>query len=234
MIKIELTKKPKSPRIIQGFPGFGLVGTITTEYLINHLDTEIIGKFWFEEMPAAVAIHKGKLVPPIEVHYNKKYNLLIVHALAAPVGIEWKMSDLIMKLADELKSKEIISLEGIGAESDKNNTFFYSTQTAHQTKLKEVAQPISESIILGVTGALLLKEKSVPISAFFVETASNLPDSKAAAKMITLLDKYLGLNVDPKPLLKTAKDFEEKLKGILDQSKKALDDSKEKKQDYFG
>lgn len=234
MINIELTKKPKSPLIIQGFPGFGLVGTIATEFLINHLETEIIGKFWFEEMPAAVAIHKGKLVPPIEVHYNKKNNLLIVHALAAPVGIEWKMSDLIMKLADELKSKEIISLEGIGAESDTNKTYYYSTKTSNLTKLKSVAEPINESIILGVTGALLLKEKDVPISAFFVETASNFPDSKAAAKMITLLDKYLGLNVDPKPLLKTAKDFEEKLKGILNQSKKALDESKEKRQDYFG
>ena len=234
MITIELTKRPKSPLIIQGFPGFGLVGTITTEYLINHLETEIIGKFWFEEMPAAVAIHKGKLIPPIEVHYNKKHNILIVHALAAPVGIEWKMSDLIMKLADELKSKEIVSVEGIGAESETNKTYFYSTRTTHQTKLKEVAEPISESIILGVTGALLLKEKSIPVSAFFIETTSNLPDSKAAAKMITLLDKYLGLDVDPKPLLKTAKEFEEKLKGIMSQSKKVLDETKEKRQDYFG
>ena len=233
MITIELTKKPKSPLIIQGFPGFGLVGTIATEYLINHLDTEIIGKFWFEEMPAAVAIHKGKLIPPIEVHYNKKNNLIIVHALSAPTGIEWKMSELIIELAEELKSKEIISLEGIGAENDKNDTYYYSTSQKSQLKLKEVAKPIKESIILGVTGALLLKEKKIPINAFFVETASNLPDSKAAAKMISLLDKYLGLDVDPKPLLKTAKEFEDKLKGILDKSKKVLEE-KERKQDYFG
>ncbi len=234
MIKIELTKKPKNPIIVEGFPGFGLVGTITTEFLLSHLDTELIGKFWFEEMPAAVAIHKGKLVPPIEVHYNKKHNLLIIHALAAPMGIEWKMSDLIMKLADELKAKEIVAIEGIGGNSDKNNTFFYSTKSTKQAKLKTVANPVNESIILGVTGALLLKEKDVPISAFFVETPSTMPDSKAAAKMITVLDKYLGLAVDPKPLLKTAKEFEEKLKGILDQSKKAVEEGNEKRQDYFG
>ncbi|MFW6230956.1 MAG: PAC2 family protein, partial [Nanoarchaeota archaeon] len=80
----------------------------------------------------------------------------------------------------------------------------------------------------------LLKEKEVPISAFFVETPTNLPDSKAAAKMIELLDKYLGLEVDPKPLLKTAKEFEQKLKGILEQSKQATEDRDKKKLDYFG
>ena len=36
-MKIELSTKPKSPTIIGGFPGFGLVGMIATEYLINHL-----------------------------------------------------------------------------------------------------------------------------------------------------------------------------------------------------
>jgi uncharacterized protein len=229
---MELKKKPKNATIIEGFPGFGLVGTITTEYLINHLETELIGKFWFEEMPAAVAIHGGKLIPPIEAHYNKKYNLVIVHALAAPPGIEWKMSDLIMKLADDLNAKEIISLEGVGGQSKENNTYYYSTKKTE--KIAKVAEPINESIILGVTGALLLKEKDTPINAFFVETQSNLPDSKAAAQMITVLDKYLGLNVDPKPLLQTAKEFEEKLKGIIQQGQKATETADKKRLDYFG
>ena len=218
--------------ILEGFPGFGLVGTIATEFLINHLDTELIGKFWFEDMPAAVAIHNGKLIPPIEVHHNKKYNLVIVHALSAPTGIEWKMSDLIMQLADELKAKEIISLEGVGGTNGKGDVYYYST--GDNKKLGEAASPIKESIVLGVTGALLLKEKNIPVSAFFVETQSKLPDSKAAAKIIESLDNYLGLEVDPKPLLKTAKEFEEKLKGILEQSKKFKTEREQKTQNYFG
>ena len=36
-MRIILKKKPKNPVLIEGFPGFGLVGTITTEYLINEL-----------------------------------------------------------------------------------------------------------------------------------------------------------------------------------------------------
>ncbi|MFP4118142.1 MAG: proteasome assembly chaperone family protein [Candidatus Woesearchaeota archaeon] len=234
MIEIELTRRPKNPIIIEGFPGFGLVGTITTEYLIAHLKTELIGKFWLEDMPAAVAIHQGKLIPPIEIHYSKRYNLVIVHALASPNGMEWKMADMMGELVSELKAKEIISLEGIAGDGESNDTYFYSTRAKPTEKLKSVAKPIEESIVLGVTGALLLKEKKTPINAFFVETASNLPDSKAAASMVKLLDKYLGLDVDPKPLLKTAKEFEKKLKGIMENSKKATEERDSKRLDYFG
>ena len=45
---------------------------------------------------------------------------------------------------------------------------------------------------MGVSGALLLKAE-VPLSCFFAETHSSLPDSRAAAKIIEVLDKYLYL-----------------------------------------
>ena len=47
-MEIKLYKKPKSPLIIEGFPGFGLVGTIATEFLLEHLQTEQIVKISFE------------------------------------------------------------------------------------------------------------------------------------------------------------------------------------------
>ena len=38
-----LNQKPKNPVIIQGFPSFGLVGTIATGFLIDHLAAKPIG-----------------------------------------------------------------------------------------------------------------------------------------------------------------------------------------------
>ncbi len=37
-MEYEITVKPKSPIILEGFPGYGLVGTIVTEFLIKHLN----------------------------------------------------------------------------------------------------------------------------------------------------------------------------------------------------
>ena len=95
-------------------------------------------------------------------------------------------------------------------------------------------EPLTEGIIVGVTGALLLRSEKVPVSCVFAEAQNNLPDSKAAAKVIEKLDKYLGLDVDYKPLLEQAEKFEGKLKNILTQSQKAQDISEKKKMSYVG
>ena len=58
LMKIELSKRPRKPVIIGGFPGFGLVGMIATEYLINHLDTVEIGRIWSKNLPPITGIER--------------------------------------------------------------------------------------------------------------------------------------------------------------------------------
>jgi predicted ATP-grasp superfamily ATP-dependent carboligase len=76
---------------------------------------------------------------------------------------------------------------------------------------------------------LLLKAKMRYI-CIFAETHSQLPDSKAAAKIIEVLNHFKGLNIDVKPLLESAKKFEEKIKKIIEQATMAQEQV-EKKQD---
>lgn len=238
-MKLQLKKKVKNPTIIQGFPGFGLVGTIATEYLVEHLNCELIGRYWFDELPATIAIHAGKIVDPIGIFYNKKFNIVIIHAILTTNNIEWKIAELIEDLAKQTSAKEIICLEGVGStgqlKDDKQpiKTFYFTTDAKKEKKIEKFAKKLNEGIIVGATSALILKS-SKPVTSFFADTKSNLPDSKAAASLITVLDTYLGLKVDPKPLLETAKKFEEKLKGILEQSNKAQEDVKDKQMSYFG
>ncbi|MBU1705099.1 MAG: PAC2 family protein, partial [Nanoarchaeota archaeon] len=95
-MKIQLNKRPKSPILIEGFPGFGLVGTIATEFLIEHLGTEMIGKIMFDDLPPIVAIHDNKVVEPLGIFYNKKFNVVILHAVSASNGFEWDLADMII------------------------------------------------------------------------------------------------------------------------------------------
>ncbi|MBW2989211.1 PAC2 family protein, partial [Candidatus Woesearchaeota archaeon] len=236
-MQIKLWKKPKNPIIIEGFPGFGLVGTIASEFLIDHLKTELIGKIVFEEAPPVVAIHQNKVVEPLGIFYNKKYNLVILHAITASAGSEWKLADTLVDLSKQLNAKEIISMEGVGSSGLKaaSNSFYYTNIEGRKKVLDNIGlKPLKEGIIMGVTGALMLKIDGRPICCLFADTASNLPDSKAAAKIIEALDKYLGLKVDPKPLMQQAAQFEDKLKGILSSSKKAQEISDKKKLSYVG
>ena len=235
-MKIVLNKKPKNVRIVEGFPGFGLIGTVAIEYLIEHLNTEKIGVIEVEEMPAMIAIHNNKVIEPISLHYNKKYNLLFVHAINIGNNLGWKIADAIQDLAVQLSAKEIISLEGVGSPNpDASRVFYYATKNGtRDKKLSNIANRLMEGIIVGVTGALLARSSKVPIVALFAEAKSNLPDSKAAAEIIKVLDAYADLDVDPKPLLKQAQEFEKKLKGIMQKGQKAEKVQEDKKLSYVG
>lgn len=215
---ILLWKKPKNVKIIEGFPGFGLVATISTGYLIEHLNCEQIGSFYFEDAAPTLAIHKNQTMDPIGVYYNKEKNVVIIHAITSANGIEWKAADVVLKIAKQLTAKEIISIEGVGGEGKGEQGFHYSQDQKISRRLKKLGiNELGEGIIVGVTSALMLKLKkqNLPITCLFAETKTKLPDSRAAAKVIEMLDQYLGLKVDYKPLLKEADKFEKKLKEVM-------------------
>ncbi len=233
---MELTKKPKNPVIVHGFPGFGLVGTITTEFLIRHCKCELIGKKWFEDQPAAIAIHKGRIINPIGIYYNEKYNMIIVHSIAAGQGAEWKIADFLEELAADVDASEFLSLEGVGSMENKDvpEIYYYASEKKHEERMKKAGlKPLSEGVIMGVTSALMLKTKR-PMNALFAETHADFPDSKAAAELIKTLDKVLDLNIDPKPLYESAKRFEENFNKLIEQSQFNQQQIKKKQLNYVG
>ncbi len=235
---LELYRKVKASTVLEGFPGFGLVSTIATGFLIDHLKCEQIGTFWFEQGQPTVAIHANKLIDPIGIYYNKKYDLVIVHSITPATQMEWKAADLVLEVAKQVGAEEIITLEGVGSQEEgESRGFYYTSNPAHKQRFEKIGiECLGEGIIVGVTSALLMKasQKGLDVCSLFAETHSTLPDSKAAAKIVELLDKYLGLKVDYKPLLKQAAEFEQKLRGMLEQSQKAKELKEKKDITYVG
>ena len=229
-MKIVLKKTPKNPIIIEGFPGFGLIGTITTEFLLEHLKAELIGEFEFEELSPVIAIHKSKIVNPMAVWYVPKRNMVILHTILNVKGYEWEIAKEILTMAKKMEAKEIISLEGVATDDPggEGKVYYYGDKKMESYG----AQPVKESIIMGVTASLMLRYKK--INCLFAASHSQLPDSKAAASLIEILDKYLNLKVDTGPLLKQAEEFEEKIKTILKNSDKTFKDADKKNMSYLG
>ncbi|MBR9690887.1 proteasome assembly chaperone family protein [Candidatus Woesearchaeota archaeon] len=236
-MRIVLEKKPRKPIVVEGFPGFGLIGTIATEFLIESLKAKIIGRFEYDELPATLAIHQGKIVHPMGIFYSKEHNLVILHTILNTMGFEWKTADSVMKMCKELNASEIISIEGVAGlmpTEMEPKTYYFSEDSKKASKLAQTGlEPLKESIIVGVTGALLLKS-NIPISCLFAQTMSTLPDSKAAASIIEALDKYLGLTIDIEPLFKRAEEFEKKIRKIQEQSLMATKEQETKKPNYLG
>jgi len=229
-LKIILKKIPKNPIIIEGFPSFGLVGTITTEFLLEHLKAELIGEFQYDELGPIVAIHKGNIVNPMAVWYVPSRNIVILHTILNVKGFEWEIADEIIKMAQKMKAKEIIGLEGVATDDASEDVKVYYSG---DKKIEATgALPVKESIIMGVSASLMLRYKK--INCLFAAAHSQLPDSKAAAKLIEILDKYLDLKVDYHPLLKQAEEFENKLRTIIQQSNKTIKEADKKTMSYLG
>ena len=236
-MEITLTKVPKNPIIIEGFPGHGLVSTIVTGYLIDHLNMEPIGKIWIPELKPIVAIQKSEVINPLEIFWNKEYNVVILQSLTGASGVEWKIADGIVDLCRKLKAKEVISIEGIAGSIQKTpRTYYYTSNINLKKKFEDIGvSKVGTGIVIGVTAALMLKlPKTINSSCVFVEAHAGMPDSQAAAEIIKVLDAYLGLKVNYRPLLEKAKRFEESLKEIVSKTSQAQKAQQLKDINYLG
>ncbi len=229
-MQIILNKTPKNPIVIQGFPSFGLVSAIAIKFLVDNLDLEEIGYIESENIVPLTAIHKGKVINPITLFYNKKHNLVVIQSLTEVKGLEWELAATLNELVKTISAKELIILESMPSHQGNLDVYYLSNKS--KLKLKE----LKEGIVMGTTAAMLVKTKNIPVTCIFAEAHSQFPDSESAAKVIEALNHYLKLNLDYKPLLETAKKFEASLKHYTEKVKEAPQMSSKEKKDlnYFG
>ena len=233
-MELVLDKKPKRPTIIEGFPGVGFVGTIATEFMLNHLNAKSIGYLFNPNLPPIAILHGKETRRLLEIFHAPKENLVFIHAISGTKGLEWEVAKAIGELSKLLNAKQIISLEGVVSPDNAETSRIFVKSNDYKSEkelLKLGAEKLDRGAVTGVTGALMLTAESVNSTFLFAETHSRMPDSHAAAELIRMLDVYLNLKVDPKPLIKQAEDFENKIKDMIKlgiDSQKPEDDESQK------
>ena len=227
--EIKLKKIPKKGSvIIEGFPGMGFVATIACDYMIKHLDTECIGEIFTKKFLPFATIHEEKIIKPIEIFYDEKNNIVFIQSNIGTEGIEYDVAEIILEFAKKIGASQIITIEGVisyGKPEEGQTYYFTNNKKFDEVLNKKGFKKMREGIIVGVTGALLLRAEDFPVVGFFTEVHSEMPDNRASAEIIKALDLYLGLNIDYAPLAKKAEEIEKKIKTFLS---KILDVKKEK------
>ena len=219
--------------LIEGFPGMGLIGTISTKYIVEKLGFEQIGHIASEMFVPIIRIHNGLPVHPsrIYVHKQKKLAALVSEQII-PQQYTAKLASSVVKWIQQKKIKRLISLSGIKAVSAgggrKKIIYGIASNAKSKKLLKEFdVEVIKEGITTGVTALILLEMRDKNIEACSilgnVEIAA---DYKAAAELIKKLSEMLGLSIDVKPLLKEAKETE---KALLDQLREMKNVGREEK-----
>ncbi|MBV9177156.1 MAG: proteasome assembly chaperone family protein [Nitrososphaeraceae archaeon] len=114
---IQGKKKLNYPTLIAGFPGAGLVGSISTSYIINKLHMNQIACVESEFIVPGVIYSEGKLRHPFRLYSNQEGDVCVL-VCEAPIIIQGMHSvlDTVMKWALHNNVREVMVLDGIAIE----------------------------------------------------------------------------------------------------------------------
>ena len=114
---VQRKKKLNSPILIAGFPGAGLVGSISTSYIINKLHMNQIACVESEFIVPGVIYAEGKLRHPFRLYSNDEGNVCVL-VCEAPIMAHgmYSVLDTVVKWALNNKVKEVLVLDGIAVE----------------------------------------------------------------------------------------------------------------------
>jgi uncharacterized protein len=222
MVKIKLKTKIKKPTIICGFKGFGLVGNLVVNQFIKDLPFKQVGSYKLKDIPPIMTLQDGRIFKPINFLYNKKKNIVLVFIIVPTVGIEWEIAEIIENLYKKTKAKEIIVPDGIKIKS--KNELFYISNFKDEKKLKDLGIQLKNSVIMGVSAALLMN-KDLSVICLLGKVRKNkkrrirsvrgVPSTTAAVNIINVLNEYLDVNVNVKDLKKRAQKIERALESLM-------------------
>lgn len=232
-IEFHMLAKPKlkKPVLVEGFPGLGLVGTISASYLIEKLKMEPLGYITGEQFPPLAAVHSHRPLYPARMYYSERHDLIVfISEFVVPIGAVNELAEKIYQFARREKVKEIISLGGITIKGEQDTVYSIaslSELTAKLEKMKNV-RLIKEGATTGVTGVLLAKGavEGYPVISLLAESQEGYMDPKAAAMVVETLSEMLHINIDTSALANEAKLIDDKVKHIMSKAKSAHADYK--------
>lgn len=207
--------------LIEGFPGTGLVGTISAKYLVENLDFKEVGHMHSELFMPIIRIHKGVPVFPSRIYVNDQRKLVVlISEQIIPKQYIPKVATSIVEWILQNGITRLISLAGIQT-GVKNDLTVYGIAANEESKTMFQGldiKPIDEGITTGITAIMLMHLKESDVKAFsMLGNVSIGADYKAAAELIKRLNKLLNLNLKVEPLYAQAKKTE---KEIIEQLKR--------------
>ncbi len=217
----------KEPILIEGFPGIGLVGTISASYLVEKLKMEPLGYIISEKFPPIAAVHNYRPLHPARIYKSKKHNLIVLFSeFTVPMSVIHHLSTEIIEWAREHKVSQIYSLGGIAIEGEQKEVYGIAS-TPELAKLMESKgiKMIKEGATTGVSGVLLAEcaTTGFPAASLLAEAKPEFMDPLASALVLEKLKSIIKLDLDTSELVSESKTIESKMRDIMDNAKLAHD-----------
>jgi hypothetical protein len=230
----EAMPKLTNPVLIEGLPGIGFVGKLAADHMVEELKAKKVAELYSHHFPHQILINKDGSIRMLnnELYIfkdpNKKNDLIVLVGDVQPMTPEsqYEVMNVILNFAEEHGVKQVLTLGGygIGRITDKTRVFGAVTdkRDAEGYKKHGILFGVAEGSILGAAGLLLGLGKMRGMNGICImgETHGNYIDHKAAKKVIETLSSILGIKINTDKLEKKAKESEEMIRKIEEESRK--------------
>jgi uncharacterized protein (TIGR00162 family) len=220
----------KNPILLEGFPGLGMVGSISTKYLVKQLKARKLAILHSPHFPYHVIVDKkgGARLLRGEFYFWKNENgandliFLTGDSQSQTIEGQFEVANSILDFAEKKNVKTIITIGGYRNEvvgtptvvAVATNSVLLERALSSKAVSSEVGTPI-----VGTAGLLLglAKFRKMDAVCLLGETRGYLPDPNTAKTVIEVLQRFLGLTIDFSGLdeeIKRSKEILDKMQDI--------------------
>lgn len=211
-----ISKDVKDAIVLEGSPELGLIGNILGWLLVEELNMEQIGYIDSKYFPPLAVLYKGKAIHPFRV-YATDGIVMFLSDFIIPPNVTYDMTNAIVNWMNRNNSKEIITFNSIVVKGKTQGVAGVANSDQSLERLGKLNIPILPfGNIAGLSGTLLTRsiQKGISGSCLFAEVLSPYPDPRAAASVINVLNKMIGIDVNAEPLIKEAEEIESRLQEL--------------------
>jgi len=227
----------KDPVLIAGFPGPGLVGSISVNYLIEKLQMKQIGCVESEFIIPGVIYYDGRLRHPFRLYSNQEGSLCVL-VCEAPILIRGISSvlNLVMKWCNNNNVQEVLVLGGFskpGLDDSKREPYIFSSINEDNVQKTSFDRKIINTylepttFIGGIPGGLLSSSlaNNIPCTALFIPSRDDLPDAEGAAIIIDEINKITKdekIKVDTAQLRQEGENLKKRMLEFIESLRKEV------------
>ena len=228
-IQAEEMPSPGSTVII-GFPGSGLVGSISVSYLIDVLEFKQIGYITSRFFPPMALMSNGVISVPVRIYAKDKFVAILADIPIQP-AICYEVAKTLIQWFTLVSIQEIIVIAGIITNDSESRVFATVTEKELLEKLPETCVPLPIGNISGIAGSILVEAKINKIQGIgLLAETINAPDPRASASAISVLKTYFSLDIDVSALFEQAESIESQMHSLAEEVSQHNTDDMQKRE----
>ncbi len=253
MFKLKEIKKVEAEVLVTGLPGFGRVGHVAANYLVDKMGLEPIAYLHSHYFPHMVIVDEKGIIRMLNnvfyyVEAKRPFILLTgdVQPSIAPNSSpepQHRYAEFVLDYAIKHGVKEIYTMAGIdiGPNRFTKGTGLVCAAT-EESLIEELSKHGCEvdkgGSISGIAGLLLgyAKEAGLKGACIMGKTSGQMTahgDPGAAAEVLKLMQKLLGFEIDVKELEDSNKEIEKVVRGLMTPPPQPPREERPEKLDYI-